>query len=431
MSKSAFAPATPTPLSPTRELAFDAYKGVAILAVILHHVSGMGIRFTSTGTASHAAAVFTNRLLLFCVPAFLFLTVFLVGRGLARRPMPVVEFWRKRFPRILIPYLIWSAFYLLYNTATGPGTLSDLMNNDRWFTWLAYGKANYHLYFLVIVLQIYVVLPGIMEGIRRRGEADPVERLIRLNTAALVAALLLVFTGEEGVRSLGEWMPRLMQWAGWAALAAALYLLTEILAASAARWKLGFWHWLLLAYGLQIGANYLHKVAIKSAYPATLLLTYFVPVLMGVWMAMNFDAFRKNWVWTRWPLGALALGSWVVFSPLALRLVDGQPVSPFLYQATYTAFTGSALLWLFGAAVGMAEKWPRVSEWLALPGAYSMELYLIHPALLSQITPLSVQGSPVELALYIGIIFLDLTLVTLLIAMLLRRIGLGGLLFGR
>ncbi|MBW3622272.1 MAG: acyltransferase [Armatimonadetes bacterium] len=416
--------ATPPADGPSRDIAFDSYKGIAILAVILHHVSSIGIRQTEPGTTSHLAVVGLNRFLLFCVPAFIFLTVFLLTRSLIRRPAPPVKFWRNRFPRILIPYLFWSLFYIGYHAWDRPGTLEEYQDPQRWVNWLLLGKSYYHLYFLVIILQVYLVLPGWVHAVQSHTRSTRLQHLLLLLAVAGITTLSL-----ETARLTGN--PPLLLGIGWAALAGTIYLFIEWFCARGLKARLGLGLWAALAFALQIGAYGLHKIAIQSPYPATFLLSYLLPVLLGLWTAWRWDSFKKRGPIHRWTLAILTLAAFAYFMPPALRVVDELPVDSLHYQATYTVFTSAALFWLFGVALDLSVRWPRLCGILAVPGVHSMELYLIHPAILTQITRHPIQGTPGELALTILVLFLDLTAISLLIAVLLRRIGLGELLFGK
>jgi membrane-bound acyltransferase YfiQ involved in biofilm formation len=189
--------------------------------------------------------------------------------------------------------------------------------------------------------------------------------------------------------------------------------------------------WFVIAFGLQVAAYGVHKVAIRSAYPATLLLWYLNLVVLGIWAARNEEAFRASWPQWKWPLGGLSLILFAAFFPVALRMVDQQPVNPFAYVALYWLYTGIAALFLLGLSFDVAGRFPKGSAGLAFLGSYSMELYLLHPALLSQVTRYPFHGSTLLLAVYEAVVFVALTSITLALAVALRKIGLGGILFGR
>jgi peptidoglycan/LPS O-acetylase OafA/YrhL len=425
--------------APAREAAFDVYKGIAILAVLLHHVTGIGVRTTVRGSQSHLAAVMVNRFLLFCVPVFLFLMIFLLARSLLRRPMTPAESWRKRIPRILVPYLIWTVFYAFYNAYSGFTSPASLGDPARWQFWLLWGKASYHLYFMVIALQLYVIVPGLLRPLGTKWSASQ-------QTWASVVALALALFAFPNAHQGGS-APEIFKTLGGVQIALALgafYVLTHRLCFSMMCAPAGEAHpskratpafqpaaWFALAYGLQIAAYGIHKVAIRSAYPATLALWYLNLVVLGIWAVRNYDAFRASWPRLKGPLGLLCLILFAAFFPVALRMTDRQPVNPFTYVAFYWLYTGMAALFLLGLSLDVAARLPKLSAGLAFLGSYSMELYLLHPALLSQVTRAPFHGSTLLLAAYEIVVFLGLTAATLALAVGLRKIGAGRILFGR
>jgi surface polysaccharide O-acyltransferase-like enzyme len=448
-------PATAVGETPTaatdRDLALDAYKGIAILAVILHHVSGFGLRQTVPGSDSYFLTVALNRFLLFCVPAFLFLTLFLLTRSLIRRPVSSVDFWRRRFPRILWPYLIWSLFYLLLNASLGVIRWDAFADPSRWFVWLAYGKASFHLYFLVIVLQIYVFLPDLTRAFQ---DSDALNAPREFRRVLALGAAALAFLGGAPFVPV---TPRIvLRWIGWAALDLGIYLAVRALCAgivrraarnaasrSPAKASLSvaeetnppdarIWLWLAFAFALQIAVYWIHRIAIRSPFPATLVLWYVMLTLTGVWAARNDAAFRRQWPRLKWPLGALSLAAFAIFLPAAMSFLGHRSeADPFYYASAYWAFTGLVPLYLLGACPGLVARLPRLGRLLAWIGSYSMELYLIHPALLSRAATLPVHGNAIELMLYIAALFVLLTAATLALAAGLRKTGLGVYLFGK
>jgi surface polysaccharide O-acyltransferase-like enzyme len=95
-------------------------------------------------------------LLHFTREAFVALTAFVLVHRY-RASLHVVPFWRRRFLLIGTPYLVWSVIYtgLALSTTPLPPTaaLTQLGIN------LLTGTACYHLYFLVVTMQCYLLFP--------------------------------------------------------------------------------------------------------------------------------------------------------------------------------------------------------------------------------------------------------------------------------
>lgn len=159
-------PPTPPPNGP-RLTAIDTFRGLTILEVVGHHATGMGLRHAEVGSTTHDLLLVLNRTLHFAVPAFVFLSVLVLTRSLLRRFDPKRYFWR-RLTRGGWPYLLWSALYALWYVWTGQRAPETLTDPERWRDWLLYGKASYHLYFLLVALEVYLVLPLLLPLARRR-----------------------------------------------------------------------------------------------------------------------------------------------------------------------------------------------------------------------------------------------------------------------
>jgi peptidoglycan/LPS O-acetylase OafA/YrhL len=115
-----------------------------------------------TNPASSVGANGVEMLLHFTREAFFCLTGFvLVHQNLSRR-VAVGPFWRKRFVAVGVPYLVWSVIYeFVKQHESVLGTLRHLPED------VALGTAWYHLYFLLVSMQIYLVFPVILWLVRK------------------------------------------------------------------------------------------------------------------------------------------------------------------------------------------------------------------------------------------------------------------------
>lgn len=89
-----------------------------------------------------------------------------------RRRWPIGDYWIRRYRLVLAPYLTWTVIYFFANS--GPNTWSTF-----WYD-VETGNARFHLYFLLVTMQIYLVLPLLL----------PLLRATRGHHALLVAAAL-------------------------------------------------------------------------------------------------------------------------------------------------------------------------------------------------------------------------------------------------
>jgi peptidoglycan/LPS O-acetylase OafA/YrhL len=86
---------------------------------------------------------------------FFLVTAFVLVYSYERRPVAWLQFWKRRYLFVVAPYLAWSAIYFLADGHLDPTTA----NLARFGHDLLTGGARYHLYFLLVSMQIYLVFP--------------------------------------------------------------------------------------------------------------------------------------------------------------------------------------------------------------------------------------------------------------------------------
>ncbi len=150
-----------------RLAALDVCRGLAILVVVFIHVSG---HFLPALHPRHAAPypgwwwlAVPNQAAQWAVPCFLMLSALVNARSVAGGDWS--RYARRRLQTALLPYVFWSLFYVVVGVVVNhqprPGAHTLL-------TLLQTGKAWYHLYFFVLVLELYVLLPLLVPVFTRR-----------------------------------------------------------------------------------------------------------------------------------------------------------------------------------------------------------------------------------------------------------------------
>ena len=93
----------------------------------------------------------------FSVPIFFFISAFgLFYKIDLAEKFSYTNFLRRRFKAVLIPYLLWSVFYILHdNFFYGSGIPAPSYALEILF----FGLAKYQLYFLVILIWFYLLMP--------------------------------------------------------------------------------------------------------------------------------------------------------------------------------------------------------------------------------------------------------------------------------
>jgi len=135
-------------------------RAIACLCIVMVHVTA-GFYYENDRTFSWLTQFF-NQISRYGTPAFAIISGFLLYNQAIKRGFRFRKFLQSRFTKIIIPFLIWSFIYLLlkwrYNQFEFPAINSSQEIKDFLYVFFT-GKSNYHLYFIVIVVQFYLLFP--------------------------------------------------------------------------------------------------------------------------------------------------------------------------------------------------------------------------------------------------------------------------------
>jgi probable poly-beta-1,6-N-acetyl-D-glucosamine export protein len=93
----------------------------------------------------------------FTVPLFVILSGFSLAKAETSHPFSFKRFWQRRAIRILPPYIFFSLINIAFQASFQLANWSEKLS----FLWQAFqkGSGDYHLYFLVIIIQCYIGYP--------------------------------------------------------------------------------------------------------------------------------------------------------------------------------------------------------------------------------------------------------------------------------
>lgn len=137
-------------------------RTAAFFAVVMQHVLGvyLGKDVLSWESAGISVLFFLSK---FAVPAFVFVSGIVLFYNYFDH-LNYVTFIVKRIKEILIPYFLWTGFYILYNNPMKEKSLTELIKV------ILTGKGAYHLWYVVMIFQFYLLLPvyiAIFKGIQK------------------------------------------------------------------------------------------------------------------------------------------------------------------------------------------------------------------------------------------------------------------------
>jgi peptidoglycan/LPS O-acetylase OafA/YrhL len=182
--------ATKTPKP--RLLGIDFCRGLATYAVVLLH-SG-----DDTWGAIDQFTLRFRSLFEFPVPFFLAASFYFM---LKKQSTNISDLWQARFRRIVIPYLVWSGFYLISKAfllfvSNHPEKIRGLFNDPLGI--IFFGTTSFHLYFLPLLIS-GIFLIGIAEYLNiRKFQANTLACF-----AACSIAIYTVLVASENSFNLG------------------------------------------------------------------------------------------------------------------------------------------------------------------------------------------------------------------------------------
>lgn len=130
-------------------------RAICCILVIIIHVTAEFWTSFSKGSIQYKFIILLNTISQFAVPCFIFISGFVLYYVYHNREYKALDFYKKRMFKIVIPYLVWSSIYIItryvyYNISIN---LKDIAKD------ILIGRASSHLYFMVLIIQFYLVFP--------------------------------------------------------------------------------------------------------------------------------------------------------------------------------------------------------------------------------------------------------------------------------
>ncbi|MEC0181119.1 acyltransferase [Paenibacillus peoriae] len=138
-------------------------RGLAFAAVVLQH--SIAHYAVAQGARIQDGVLLTLLLLCskFAVPVFVFITGMVLFYNYDGA-LNYGTFLRKRFMDIIVPYIIWSLLYELGNQLVQSG---ESIHPLDFLQKLLNGKSSYHLWYIIMIIQCYVLFPVFRYAVRR------------------------------------------------------------------------------------------------------------------------------------------------------------------------------------------------------------------------------------------------------------------------
>lgn len=136
----------------TRLPEFDLLRSLAIIGVVIIHITAPLDLYTHQGIFIYYLFVSLHLAQRFCVPVFIIISGFFLTYNIDNQQNPTLVL-KKRLFRIIPPYLFWSLFFYFLDLALGERTFNlFLLIKD-----LLTGSTVGSYYFIVLIIQFYVL----------------------------------------------------------------------------------------------------------------------------------------------------------------------------------------------------------------------------------------------------------------------------------
>lgn len=158
----------------------DYIRVIACFAVIIVHITATGVTGYIHGSLPHIIMLLINRSLKFTTPIFIFLSGVTSFYSYRKKEFKYFPFIVKRLEKVLVAYFLWCIIY--YETYI---RLGYFMRDINFFIEnVKLGTMSYHLYFVIIIVQMYIVGPAFYKLLKNSNN-----KIIILIVAAIITVL--------------------------------------------------------------------------------------------------------------------------------------------------------------------------------------------------------------------------------------------------
>lgn len=137
--------------------------------VVLHTASPLLFRVKDASINDWLAADVYNALVRFCVPVFVMIT----GALLLQREYELGDFLKRRFGRLIPPFIFWSLIYIGYKLYNEEIELSNnIWPNIKLVLQQLQTGSYYHLWYVYLLMGLYLFIPVISKFVRNATEKE-------------------------------------------------------------------------------------------------------------------------------------------------------------------------------------------------------------------------------------------------------------------
>ena len=136
----------------TREIWVDFVRAIAAFMVVYIHAVGPWLsRYKEVAYREWMFANVADSVVRISVPLFFMISGYL----LLRHPVSLTTFYKKRVIHVVIPWIMWSIIYCLWNIYYGGARISVLQGVEAFLE----GNIVFHFWFIYVLVGLYLLVP--------------------------------------------------------------------------------------------------------------------------------------------------------------------------------------------------------------------------------------------------------------------------------
>ncbi len=171
----------------------DYMRVIACIGVIIIHISATGVTDYIKGSLPYIITVIINRSMQFVVPFFIFLSGVTSFHTSDSKEFNYFLFMKKKLEKVFLPYLIWC---FVYYSANLIWIGSYDFNIISFLKGVLSGGLSYHLYFVIIIMQLYILGPLFYFVLKRVKNKIPLLIISAIFTAIFIVTLKFKFANR-------------------------------------------------------------------------------------------------------------------------------------------------------------------------------------------------------------------------------------------
>ncbi len=149
-------------MNTNKDLSFQAFRGLAIIAVVAIHASATGKLFINNESLSlnYEFSLIFRQFINYAVAVFIFISGFFTPKNYFSTISDYLIYYNKRLTRLLIPYLFWCFFVILFFKPNYNWNLLNIFRD------IITGRVLGPYYFIIVLTQLIILTPLMISSTR-------------------------------------------------------------------------------------------------------------------------------------------------------------------------------------------------------------------------------------------------------------------------